>query len=75
MNKTLAAYFSTSGTTARVAKKLAQNGRSGFSSSDAALREAARGATWLDGARFSVGASAEEVLAWAKELAPFILFR
>ncbi len=41
---------------------------SGFGSSDSALRSAADGATWLDGRRFSAGASAEDVLAWANEL-------
>lgn len=41
---------------------------SGFGSSDAALREAASGATWLDGQRFSAGASAEDVLAWTNGL-------
>ena len=38
---------------------------SGFGSSDSALRAAASGATWLDGHRFSAGASADDVLAWA----------
>ena len=41
---------------------------SGFGSSDSALRSAASGATWLDGHRFSAGASADEVLAWANGL-------
>ena len=41
---------------------------SGFGSSDAALREAAGGAAWLDGQRFSAGASAEDVLAWTNGL-------
>ena len=41
---------------------------SGFGSSDSALRAAASGATWLDGHRFSVGASADDVLAWASGL-------
>lgn len=44
------------------------SGGSGFGSSDAALRSAADGATWLDGQRFSADASAEEVLAWANGL-------
>lgn len=38
---------------------------SGFGSSDAALRAAAGTANWLDGCRFSAGASAEEILEWA----------
>ncbi len=41
---------------------------SGFGSSDSALQSAASGATWLDGRRFSAGASAEDVLAWANGL-------
>lgn len=41
---------------------------SGFGSSDAALREAAGGAAWLDGQRFSAGAAAEDVLAWTNGL-------
>ncbi len=41
---------------------------SGFGSSDSALRSAASGAAWLDGRRFSAGASAEDVLAWANGL-------
>ncbi len=41
---------------------------SGFGSSDSALRSAANGAKWLTGHRFSAGASAQEVLAWADGL-------
>ncbi len=41
---------------------------SGFGRSDSALKSAADTATWLDGHRFSSGASAEDVLAWAKGL-------
>lgn len=41
---------------------------SGFGSSDSALKSAASEATWLDGHRFSAGASAEDVLAWANGL-------
>ena len=41
---------------------------SGFGSSDSALRSAANGASWLDGHRFSAGASADDVLAWANGL-------
>ncbi len=41
---------------------------SGFGSSDNALRSAASGATWLKGQRFSAGASAEDVMAWANGL-------
>ncbi len=41
---------------------------SGFGSSDAALKSATGTATWLDGQRFSAGASAEDVLAWANGL-------
>ena len=41
---------------------------SGFGSSDSALRSAASGATWLDGHRFSAGASADDVMAWANGL-------
>ena len=41
---------------------------SGFGSSDAALREAAGSAAWLDGKRFSTGASAEDVMEWADGL-------
>ncbi len=41
---------------------------SGFGSSDSALKSAASTATWLDGHRFSSGASAEDVLAWANGL-------
>ena len=39
-----------------------------FGSSDSALKSATSGATWLDGYRFSAGASAEDVLAWANGL-------
>lgn len=42
---------------------------SGFGSSDAALREAAPGATWLEGRRFAAGASAQDVMGWANGLA------
>lgn len=41
---------------------------SGFGSSDSALRSATGTATWLEGNRFSSGASAEDVLAWANGL-------
>ena len=41
---------------------------SGFGSSDSALRSAASGATWLKGQRFSAGASADDVTAWANGL-------
>ncbi len=41
---------------------------SGFGSSDSALKSAAGTAAWLDGTRFSAGASAEDVLAWANGL-------
>lgn len=41
---------------------------SGFGSSDSALKSATGTATWLDGRRFSAGASAEDVLAWANGL-------
>ena len=44
------------------------SGSSGFGSSDAALRSAAGDATWLQGHRFSAGASAEDILAWADSL-------
>ncbi len=44
------------------------SGGSGFGSSDSALRSASDGAAWLDGHRFSVGASAEDVLVWADGL-------
>ena len=39
-----------------------------FGDSDAALRESASSATWLDGQRFSASASEEDVLAWADEI-------
>ncbi len=39
-----------------------------FGSSDSNLKSATSGATWLDGHRFSAGASAEDVLAWANGL-------
>ena len=42
---------------------------SGFGRSDSALRSATSGATWLDGHRFSAGASADDVMAWANGLA------
>ena len=41
---------------------------SGFGSSDSALRTAADKAAWLEGRRFSAGASEEEVMEWAGEL-------
>ena len=41
---------------------------SGFGNSDSALRSAASGSTWLDGHRFSAGASADDVMAWANGL-------
>ncbi len=41
---------------------------SGFGSSDSALREAADSASWLDGIRFSSGASSEDILEWANGL-------
>ncbi len=41
---------------------------SGFGSSDSALREAADNAVWLDGQRFSAGASAEDVMEWSDGL-------
>ena len=41
---------------------------SGFGSSDSVLRSAAGGATWLTGHRFSAGASADDILAWANGL-------
>lgn len=41
---------------------------SGFGNSDSLLRSAAKGAKWLEGHRFSAGASADEVLAWADGL-------
>ena len=41
---------------------------SGFGSSDSALKTAASKATWLDGNRFSAGASSDDVLAWANGL-------
>ncbi len=44
------------------------SGSSGFGSSDSALKAAADEATWLDGHRFSAGASADDVLAWANGL-------
>ncbi len=44
------------------------SGGSGFGGSDSALKSATGTATWLEGRRFSAGASAEDVLAWANEL-------
>lgn len=41
---------------------------SGFGNSDSALRSSASGVTWLDGQRFSAGASAEDVMEWADGL-------
>ena len=43
------------------------SGSSGFGSSDSALREAADQAVWLEGKRFSTGASEEEVMEWADQ--------
>jgi len=44
------------------------SGSSGFGSSDSALREGTYSSTWLEGRRFSAGASSEDVLAWANGL-------
>ncbi len=44
------------------------SGGSGFGSSDSALKSATGTATWLEGHRFSSGASAEDVLAWVSGL-------
>lgn len=41
------------------------SGSSPFGSSDAALRMAAESAVWMDGRRFSAGASADEIMEWA----------
>ncbi len=41
---------------------------SGFGESDSALRSAAGGSTWLEGRRFSPGASSDEVMQWANGL-------
>lgn len=41
---------------------------SGFGNSDSALRSAASGAAWLNGQRFSAGASADDVLDWVDSL-------
>lgn len=41
---------------------------SGFGSSDSALRTAADKATWLEGKRFSAGASEEDIMEWADEI-------
>lgn len=41
---------------------------SGFGSSDAALREAAPDATWLEGRRFPAGAEKEDVMRWIEEI-------
>ncbi len=41
---------------------------SGFGNSDSALRKTADKAVWLDGQRFSAGASAEDVMEWADGL-------
>ena len=41
---------------------------SGFGNSDSMLREAAGNSKWLDGQRFSAGASAEDVMEWADGL-------
>ncbi len=43
------------------------SGSSGFGSSDSALQEAADQAVWLEGKRFSAGASGEEVMEWADQ--------
>lgn len=40
------------------------SGSSGFGSSDAALRDAAEDAEWLDGERFSADASEEDIAEW-----------
>ncbi len=42
------------------------SGSSGFTGSDSLLREAAPDAIWREGARFSSGATAEEVARWGK---------
>ena len=42
---------------------------SGFGRSDAALREAAPDAVWLEGHRFAASVSADDVMAWANGLA------
>ena len=44
------------------------SGSSGFGDSDSALRTTANKAAWLDGHRFSAGASADDILAWANGL-------
>lgn len=44
------------------------SGSSGFGDSDSALRDAASSAEWLDGHRFSAGASADDVMEWADSL-------
>ena len=44
------------------------SGSSGFGSSDSALQSATAGAVWLDGHRFSAGASADDIMEWANSL-------
>lgn len=44
------------------------SGSSGFGQSDAALRSATLGATWLTGHRFSSNASSADILSWANSL-------
>ncbi len=44
------------------------SGSSGFGSSDAALKDAAEGAEWLDGERFSADASDEDIFEWVDSL-------
>ena len=44
------------------------SGSSGFGSSDAALRDAAEDAEWLDGERFSADASEEDIFEWVDSL-------
>lgn len=44
------------------------SGSSGFGSSDAALKDAAEGAEWIDGERFSADASDEDIFEWVDSL-------
>ena len=44
------------------------SGSSGFGSSDATLKDAAEGAEWLDGERFSADASDEDIFEWVDGL-------
>lgn len=44
------------------------SGSSGFGSSDAALKDAAEGAEWFDGERFSADASDEDIFEWVDSL-------